>query len=153
MRPQATEVGLMDKERETMKVRDVMTRGLDYISAHETVQEASRRMKLLDTTILAVIRKSEAVGMITDRDIVLRVVAPDLDSAATEVAAVMTRGLVVCREEDSLIIAARMMEDRRLRQVVVINREGQLSGMVPIGVLAEHMQTNAALRLLRAVLT
>ena len=135
----------MDQLREMMKVRDRMTRTLDYISVHETVQEASRRMKRRETTCLAVIRESEAVGMITDRDIVMRVAAPGLDPAATEVAAVMTKGLVVCREEDSLDIAARMMERRRLRRLVVINREGRLSGMVSIGVLTERLTPSAAM--------
>jgi CBS domain-containing protein len=142
----------MDEEREIMKVRDVMIRAMDYIPARETVQEASRRMKRLDTRCLAVIMESEAVGMITDRDIVLRVVAPGLEPAETEVAAVMTKGLVVCREEDGLDIAARMMERRRLRQLVVINRKGQLSGMLSIGVLTEQMKAAASLRLCQAVM-
>jgi len=141
----------MDQERVTMKVRDVMTRAMDYIPAHETVREASRRMKDLDTTCLAVIMESEAVGMITDRDIVLRVVAAGLDPAVTEVAEVMTQGLVVCREEDGLDIAARMMEGRGLRQLVVINRSGQLSGLLSIGVLAGQMKAAASLKLLRTV--
>jgi CBS domain-containing protein len=141
----------MDQERKTMKVRDVMTRAMDYIPAHETVREASRRMKDLDTTCLAVIMEKEAVGMITDRDIVLRVVAPGLDPAETEVAEVMTRGMVVCREDDGLDIAARMMERRGLRQLVVINRSGQLSGLLSIGVLAGQMKADASLQLLQAV--
>jgi CBS domain-containing protein len=141
----------MDQERKTLKVRDVMNRAMDYIPAHETVREASRRMKDLDTTCLAVITESEAVGMITDRDIVLRVVAPGLDPAEMEVAEVMTRGMVVCREEDGLDIAARMMERRGLRQLVVIDRSGQLSGLLSIGVLAGRMKAAASLQLLQTV--
>lgn len=142
----------MDQERETMKVGDVMTRALDYIPAHETVQEAARRMKRLGLVCLAVITESEAVGMITGRDIVLRAVARGLDPEETKVAAVMTEGLVVCREEDGLDIAARMMVHRRLRQLVVINPQGQLSGIVSIGVLAEQLMPAASTRLLLAVL-
>lgn len=142
----------MDQERKTMKVGDVMTRALDYIPAHETVQEAARRMKRLGVVCLAVITESEAVGMITDRDIVLRTVGRGLDPEETEVAAVMTKGLVVCREEDSLDIAARMMLRRRVRQLVVVNPQGQLSGIVSIGVLAEQLKLDASTRLLRAVL-
>ena len=135
-----------------MKVGDVMTRALDYIPAHETVQEAARRMKRLGLVCLAVITESEAVGMITGRDIVLRAVARGLDPEETKVAAVMTKGLVVCREGDGLDIAARMMVHRRLRQLVVINSKGQLSGIVSIGVLAEQLMPAASTRLLRAVL-
>jgi CBS domain-containing protein len=152
LRPKLAEVWQMDQERKTLKVRDVMNQAMDYIPAHETVREASRRMKDLDTTCLAVIMESEAVGMITDRDIVLRVVAPGLEPAETEVAEVMTEGLVVCREDDSLDIAARMMESRRLRQLVVINHKGQLSGMLSIGVLAEQMKAAASLRLCQAIM-
>ena len=92
-----------------MQVRDVMTHAVDVIAAGKTVREAARKMQRLGMTGLAVVANREAVGMITGRDIVLRVVAPGLDPGATAVAAVMTRGLVVCHEEDSLDIAARMM--------------------------------------------
>jgi CBS domain-containing protein len=142
----------MDQKREAMKVRDVMTRAVDYIAADETVQEAARRMKRLGTGRLAVVTNSEAVGMITDRDLVRRTVAPGLDPGTTEVAAVMTEGLVVCREDDSLDIAARMMERRRLCQLVVINPQGELCGILSIGVLVEQLPPQASLHLLQAVL-
>jgi CBS domain-containing protein len=143
----------MDQLREMMKVRDRMTRTLDYISVHETVQEASRLMKRRETTCLAVIRESEAVGMITDRDIVMRVVAPGLDPDATDVAAVMTKGLVVCREEDSLEIAALIMARRHLRHLVVIDRRGRLLGVVSAADLAERLTPGAAIAVLRSIST
>ena len=119
-----------------MQVRDVMTRAVTYIAADESVREAACKMERLGMDGLAVVAGSEAVGMITERDIVRRVVAPGLDPGDTKVAAVMTRGLVVCREADSLDIAACMMERRHLRRLVVINRKGELSGIVSIGALA-----------------
>jgi CBS domain-containing protein len=142
----------MDSRRAAMNVSNVMTREVDYIAADDTVREAARRMQRLGTVCLAVVTDSEAVGMITDRDIVLRAVARGFDPAETPVETVMTGGLVVCREDDSLDIAARMMARRRLRQLVVINAKGQLSGIVSVGVLAEHMKPAAAARLLKTLL-
>ena len=135
-----------------MNVSDVMTRAVDYIGADESVREASWRMKNLAVRALAVVTDSEAVGLVTDRDIALRLGAEGLDPEETRVAAVMTRGIVVCREEDDLRIAARMMERRRIRQLVVINRKGRLSGIVSAGALAERLPPAAAARLLQSVL-
>lgn len=134
-----------------MKVSDVMTRAVDYIAADESVREAARHMEKLDTGVLAVVTDSEAVGMLTVRDIVMRTVAPGLDADETEVAAVMTEGVVVCKEEDGLEIAASMMARRRIRQLVVINQAGQLSGIVSAGALAERMASAAAVQVLQAV--
>ena len=135
-----------------MKVGDVMTRAVDYIGADESVREAAWRMKNLAVRALTVVADSEAVGLVTDRDIALRLGAEGRDPEETRVAAVMTRGIVVCKEEDDLHIAARMMERRRIRQLVVINHKGQLSGIVSVGALAECMQPGAALRLFQSVL-
>lgn len=134
-----------------MKVSDVMTRAVDYIAADESVREAARRMGKLDAGVLAVVTDSEAVGMITVRDIVRRAVAQGLDPGETEVAAVMSAGVVVCKEEDEIEIAARMMERRRIRRLMVINQAGQLSGIVSAGALAERMAPAAAVQVLQAV--
>ena len=134
-----------------MQVRDVMTHAVDVIAAGKTVREAARKMQRLGMTGLAVVANREAVGMITGRDIVLRVVAPGLDPGATAVAAVMTRGLVVCHEEDSLDIAARMMARSHLWRLVVINRKGELSGIVSIRTLAGRMTPKGSARLLQAI--
>ena len=134
-----------------MKVSEVMTRAVDYIAADESIREAARHMETLDAGVLAVVTDSEAVGMLTVRDIVVRTVVPGLDADETEVAAVMTEGVVVCKEEDELEIAARMMERRRIRQLVVINQAGQLSGIVSAGALAERMAPGAAVQILQAV--
>lgn len=135
-----------------MNVSDVMTRAVDYIAADESVREAAWRMKNLAVRALAVVTDSQAVGLVTDRDIALRLGAEGLDPEETRVTAVMTRGVVVCKEEDALHIAARMMERRRIRQLVVINRKGQLSGIVSAGALAERMKPRAAARLLQSIL-
>ena len=136
-----------------MQVRDVMIHAVDFIAAGKTVREAARKMQRLGMTGLAVVANHEAIGMITERDIVLRVVAPGLDPGDTAVAAVMTQGLVVCHEEDSLDIAARMMERSHLCRLVVINRKGELSGIISITTLAGQMTPNVSVRLLQAILT
>jgi CBS domain-containing protein len=81
----------------------------------------------------------------------MRVVAPGLDPDATDVAAVMTKGLVVCREEDSLEIAALIMARRHLRHLVVIDRRGRLLGVVSAADLAERLTPGAAIAVLRSI--
>lgn len=135
-----------------MNVSDVMTRAVDYIAAGASVREAAWRMRKLHIRALAVVTDSEAVGLVTDRDIALRLGAKGLDPEETRVEAVMTRGLVVCKEDDDLQIAASMMQRRRIHQLVVINRKGQLSGIVTAGALAERMRPGAAVRFFRSIL-
>ena len=122
-----------------MKVRDVMKRKVDIIAAGETVQQAARKMEMLDIGDLPVTIDHEAVGMVTDRDIVMRTVALGLDPTKTKVIEAMTRGLVVCKEDDDIEIAARMMGSRQVRRLPVINSAGELAGIVTFFDLAQRL--------------
>jgi CBS domain-containing protein len=116
-----------------------MTKKVDIISADDTIEQAARKMKLSDVGNLPVIMDNEAVGIVTDRDIVLRTVAPGFDLADTKVSQAMTKGVVVCREDDDIEIAARMMGSRRVRRLPVVNSAGELAGIVSLGDLAQKL--------------
>ena len=124
-----------------MKVREVMKKNVYIIAADDTVEQAARKMEMLEIGDLPVVMDSEAVGMVTDRDIVLRTVAPGLDPAGTKVREAMTKGLVVCKEDDDIEIAARMMGSRQMRRLPVINSAGELVGVVSLGDLAQQLDT------------
>jgi CBS domain-containing protein len=123
-----------------VKVNEIMRPVVDYISATDSIQEAARRMTRQKVGCLTVISGSEAVGVLTVRDIVGRVVARGVVPSDMRVAAAMTRGVVVCKEEDDLEVAARMMGQRGLQQLVVISRHGQLSGTVSICHLIQRIK-------------
>ena len=134
-----------------MKVSDVMTRNVHYIGADDTIQAAAEKMTAQGVGDLPVVIDGEAVGMVTDRDIVLRIVAPGLDPGRTRVFEAMTKGVVVCKEDDDLEIAGRMMGSRKLRRLPVINRSGELSGIVSLGDLAETLEPAVTGEILKTI--
>src|SRR3954454_23395616 len=105
-----------------MKVNDVMTRGAECVRPDDTLQEAARRMKALDVGPLPVCGDNDRLGgMLTDRDIVVRAVAEALDARTARVREAMTEGVTYCFEDDDVAEAARLMRERQIRRLVVLN--------------------------------
>jgi CBS domain-containing protein len=75
-------------------------------------------------------------GMITDRDIVREVVVPNVNPAKTHVGDVMTPEVAYCFDDQDVVDAARLMEEKQIRRLVVLNRNKRLVGIVSIGDLA-----------------
>ena len=123
-----------------MQIRHVMTQPVELIASDDTIQNAARKMKRCNVGDLPVVIHNEAVGIITDRDIVLRTVAPGLDPTETKVSDAMTSGVIVCKEDNEIEIVARMMCSRQVRRMPVINRKGELMGIVSLGDLASKLE-------------
>jgi CBS domain-containing protein len=120
-----------------MQVKDVMTRGAECARPDDTLQEAARRMKDLDVGPLPVCGDNDRlVGMLTDRDIVVRAVAEGLDPRTAKVREAMTEGVTYCFEDDEVAEAARLMKEKQIRRLVVLNRDKRLVGIVSLGDLA-----------------
>jgi len=119
-----------------MQVKDVMTRGAQCIAPDATLQEAARQMKGLDVGPLPVCENDRLVGMLTDRDITVRAVADGKDPCKTHVRDAMTEGIAYCFEDDDVADAARLMKEKQIRRLVVLNRDKRLAGIVSLGDLA-----------------
>jgi len=119
-----------------MKVKDVMTRGAECVRPEATLQEAAQKMKSLDVGPLPVCDNDRLVGMLTDRDITVRAVAEGKDPRATRVRDAMTEGISYCFEDDDVADAARVMKERQVRRLVVLDRNKRLAGIVSLGDLA-----------------
>ena len=119
-----------------MQVKDVMTRGAECVDPDATLQEAAQKMKGLDVGPLPVCDNNRLVGMLTDRDITVRAVAEGKDPRTTRVRDAMTEGIAYCFEEDDVADAARLMKERQIRRLVVLNRDKRLAGIVSLGDLA-----------------
>lgn len=115
------------------KIRDVMTPEVQVISPDTPIQEAAQKMKQLDVGMLPVCEDDRLIGSLTDRDIAIRVVAGGNDPKTTKARAAMTAPLVYCFEDDAVEDAARIMEVKQIRRLVVLNREKQLVGIVSLG--------------------
>jgi CBS domain-containing protein len=119
-----------------MLVSEVMTRGVVCVSPETTLQEAARKMKSLDVGPLPVCDDDRLAGMITDRDIAVRAVAEGRDPNATRVGEVMTPEVVYCFEDEELEEAVRLMQEKQVRRLVVLDRDRRLCGIVSLGDVA-----------------
>ena len=112
-----------------VEVRQVMT-PVEVLPPDTTVQAATRVMVELGVDALPVGSSEQVEGIITDRDILIRLVAEGLDPAVTLARDVMSREVVACSPEDPVETAAATMELRQIRRMPVLDRDGKLVGMV-----------------------
>ena len=123
-----------------MKVEDVMTNGCECIEPGRSVMEAARRMRALDVGSLPVCDEDRLVGMITDRDIVLRVVADGKDPTQRPVRDAMSTGVSYCYTDDPVSDAAGVMQAMQIRRLPVLTRDRRLVGIVSLGDLATEVE-------------
>jgi predicted transcriptional regulator len=119
-----------------MKVKEIMTSGIETIEYDSTISLAAKRMQLLDVGALPVEQDEELMGMISGRDIITRAIAMDKDPWMTQVHEIMTRGLSCCNEEESVETAVSMMERGQMHRLVVLDYEGNPVGMLTLGDIA-----------------
>jgi CBS domain-containing protein len=117
-------------------VREVMTRHVEVAHPDSTLEEAAEKMKLFDIGPLPVCDGGRLVGLITDRDIIVRSVAQGEDPSRDRVRDVMTPEVIYCFEDQLVEEAARLMQERQVDQLPVLNRDQRLVGIVSLGDLA-----------------
>jgi CBS domain-containing protein len=119
-----------------MHVRDVMSAPTVIVPAMTTVQEAARHLDYSGVGCLIVTDGDRAAGIVTDRDLALRVLGRGLPGA-TRVSKVMSTDLVTVRPEDDLDIVAGLFRRHALRRLPVLE-EGSVIGMITIDDLLLH---------------
>jgi CBS domain-containing protein len=119
-----------------MRVRDIMTRDVECVCPDDTLQEAAIKMQDLDIGPLPVCDRDHIAGMLTDRDITVRAIAKGLDPRSTRVRDVMTRDVIHCYDDEDTEAAARLMQERQVRRVLVTDHDERLVGIVSLGDLA-----------------
>jgi CBS domain-containing protein len=119
-----------------MRVKDIMTKNVECVTPDDTIQTAARKMRDLDVGPVPVCDNDKLAGMLTDRDITVRAVAEGHDPKSCKVRDVMTRDIIYCTEDQDVEEAARLMKDRQVRRVLVLNDQKRLTGIVALGDLA-----------------
>jgi CBS domain-containing protein len=126
-----------------MNISDICTVQTVSCNRDETVQGAALLMRKHHVGDLVVVDGSDEaaipVGIVTDRDIVVSVVALGLDPASLQVGDVMSDDLLTCREEDGVYQTIEHMRVRGIRRVPVVNRHGGLAGIVSVDDLLEFL--------------
>ena len=117
--------------------KNVSAAGLDA-----SLQDVARILREGDIGILPIIEEDtkELIGLITDRDIVVRAVAEGKDITKTSVGEVMTTELFTAKPDDFAFQAIRTMGDRQVRRIPIVDEEGILKGIVSMADIALEME-------------
>jgi len=116
-----------------MKCSEVMTDNPVCCLPNDSVGQAARVMRREHIGPMPVVsdeRTKEIIGIVTDRDLAIKVVAESRDPNRTTVGDVMTHTIVVCREDDDLTSAIAAMEEYQIRRIPVIDHGGHLVGII-----------------------
>ena len=120
-----------------MQVSQILTREVETIRPDTTVREAAQRMRSMDVGSLPVCDGRRLLGMVTDRDITIRVTAEGRDAAQTPVQEAMTPDVTFVFEDQDVQDAARIMREQQIRRLPVLSRDKQLVGIVALGDVAQ----------------
>jgi CBS domain-containing protein len=125
-------------------VQDVMTTDPVALDSSEPVVEAARRMKDQDIGDVIVVEGGQICGVVTDRDIVVRVLAEGRDPGQTRLGEVCSRDVATVSPGDDLTAAGDLMRERAIRRVPVVD-DGRPVGIISIGDLAIERDPDSAL--------
>jgi CBS domain-containing protein len=117
-----------------MKVKDVMHKGVDWVSPNTTVTVLAKMMREHDIGCIPIGEGDRLIGMVTDRDIVCKGLASNnFDVGRAMARDVMTAGIHCCREDDDLAKAVHHMEKLKLRRLPVMNKSKRMVGIISLG--------------------
>jgi CBS domain-containing protein len=122
-----------------MRIGEVMTRGLEIVPPGATVKEAATRMAEADVGAILIGNVDELQGILTDRDIIIRVVVEGKDPNVVDVKDVMSATVFACSEDDSLEFALSEMKKRQVRRLPVLDASGKPVGIVALSDLSRHL--------------
>lgn len=115
----------------SLKVEDVMVREVITIDDNSTVKEAAEVMNKFEIGCMIVVRKGKAMGIITERDLLKRVVAEARDANRTKVKDIMTTPLVVAEPDMELEEAIKLMFKMKIKKLPVVS-ESRLVGLISL---------------------
>jgi CBS domain-containing protein len=115
-----------------MRVKDIMTKLVLIIPEETSAEDAARIMRDNNVGILPIGEKDHIVGVVTDRDLLVRVMAAGKDAKHTPVNAVMTPEAFHCFDDQDVEDACFMMEEKRVRRLLVFNRRRDLIGILSL---------------------
>jgi CBS domain-containing protein len=136
-----------------MRTEDVCTRDVAFVDLETSIQQAALKMREQHVGDLVVVDSAQnmkkPVGMLTDRDIVLAVVAPHLDPTVFTVGDVMTQGAVTAPAGQDVFETVHQMRLRGVRRVPVVDKDGEIMGVFAlddfVSLLAREMDEVAKL--------
>jgi len=121
------------------KLGEIMTVEVHTLSTEKTVSEAAKAMSEHKITALPILKDDKLVGIITETDIIKRVVVRGLDHATTKVGDVMTTNLITASSDTTVPAATKLMEEKRIKKLLIVD-DGKLKGIVTNTDLVKSMR-------------
>jgi CBS domain-containing protein len=125
-----------------MLVKEIMTPNAEHIAPDTTVKQAAGKMRDLDVGFLPIGDNDRLIGMLTDRDITLRMVADGKDPEKTNVSDIMTNKVEFCFDDQEIGEAGEHMKADKIRRLVVLNRDKRMVGICSLGDIAMNSEGN-----------
>ena len=135
-----------------MRVQDFIKSKVTTVSRNASIQEVARKMAEEDIGFLPVVDASgKAIGTVTDRDIVVRLIAKGGDLKGAKVEQVMTKDVVSVRPDEDVQKVAELMKERKISRVLVCDQNGKPLGVISLGDLAERHEEGEVGRTVKEV--
>ena len=127
-----------------MRIQDVMTAEVSFVRPDTPILEIARKMRDGDIGSTPVIENDRLAGIVTDRDIVVRVIAEGGDVRTKTARDAMSPGILYCYADDSVEAVLENMGGQQIRRLPVVDRDKRLVGVVSLGDLALSGKRKAA---------
>lgn len=134
-----------------MLAKDIMSKDVKCVDSDTSLHEAAKIMRDKDIGALPVCGNDRLIGFVTDRDIVVRILAEGKDTKTTTVKDAMTPQCLYCFEEDSLEDVSKNMGKSQIRRLPVLNQDKRLVGIVALADLCCRGSKQAAAEALHAI--
>lgn len=122
-----------------VKIETIMSRYVEFAAPGDTASALAEMMGELDVGALPIGTEEDLLGVVTDRDILYRVVAKGLDPKSVTARDILSAPVVACRPEDSLRDAAELMAAHRVRRLGVTREDGRVVGWVTMADLSRQI--------------
>jgi len=134
-----------------MRVSEAMTAGIRIAEPDEKIPHAAKKMRTQNIGSLPVVEQGKLVGMVTDRDIVIRAVGANKDISETTVRDIMSDECFWCAENEELDDAVRIMEQYKVRRLPVMNDNKEIVGILSLEDVALHAPASLTGEALKAI--
>ena len=126
-----------------MKVKDCMSKDVAYLTPDATIQECAKLMSTKHIGCVPVCDTNKrVVGIVTDRDVILRSIAWDKDVKTTPLSDIMTTDVYYCNENDEVNYAQSTMSTEQIRRLPVVNEQEQIVGIITLGNLCANQDVD-----------
>ena len=135
-----------------MKIGEIMTSEVEVVHPDDTLQTAARKMRDRDIGFLPVMDGGELIGVLTDRDLVLRAMADGVKLKTMIGRDIVTSPGIYCFDDQDVNDAAQLMQEHQIRRLVILSRhDGSVLGVISLGDLAVNSTPDESGEILQSV--